>query len=68
MITEDQIKRLASRKGVKAIAVENFLGSIDCNADASTAFGNAAIDAKLYKWNAATVRAINDGIALHFKR
>ena len=64
-LLKSEIEKLASRKGVKRIAVENFLmtmhhgGIIEplvrCNLD---------MDARAYRWNAATVKAISDGLKL----
>ncbi len=63
MLTSKQIETLASRPGVKRIAVENFLSSLSGNG--SDDFENCRMDARLYKWNAATVAAINKGISLN---
>jgi len=63
MLTSQQIEKLASGKNVKRIAVENFLSSLSGNKSAD--FENCKMDAMLYKWNAATVTAINKGIALN---
>jgi hypothetical protein len=63
MITKEQIEKLASGKGVKRIAVENFLGSLGCS-DKMGASMNLHADAACYKWNAATVAAIRKGISL----
>lgn len=51
----------ANKNEAKKIAVENFLGTLG---DLTTheAIANLNMDAKLYKWNAATVKAILDGI------
>lgn len=61
-LTAEEIKRLASRKGVKRIAVENFLSTMGDNA--AIALYNLALDARLYKWNIQTIKAIEDGIKL----
>ena len=61
-LTAEEIKRLASRKGVKRIAVENFLSTMGDNA--AIASYNLALDARMYKWNIQTIRAIEDGIKL----
>lgn len=66
-LTADQITKLANRKGVKTIAVENFLGSLG-GQDISQAYSNCTLDARLYNWNAATQKAIRDGIQKHFAR
>jgi hypothetical protein len=63
MLTKEQIDALASGKGVKRIAVENFLGSLGCS-DKMGASMNLHADAKCYGWNAATVNAIRRGISL----
>jgi hypothetical protein len=60
MITQEQIQKLSERKNVKKIAVENFLTTL--TGDKSVDYYNCQRDSKLYKWNAATVNAINKGI------
>ena len=60
-LTDRQIEVYASRPGVRRIAVENFLGSLG-GVTASDARENLHLDEGLYRWNAATVRAIADGI------
>ncbi len=60
MLTPDIIAKLAARKNVRAHAVSNFLGT--CGTDKSEAWANLRMDARLYNWNAATVKAISDGI------
>ena len=61
-LTGAEIEKLASRKGVKKLSVENYLASM--GDDAMAASINLTQDAKSYKWNAATVKAIRDGILL----
>ena len=61
-LTRDEISKLAAREGVRPIAVENFLGTM--GTDASNARANLQLDARLYGWKTATVKAIRDGIAL----
>lgn len=63
-LTIPEIEKLASRKGVRRIAVENFLMSVTANPNAYIARLNLNYDARLYKWNSATVRAIRSGIKL----
>ena len=63
-LTTQEIEKLASRKGVKRIAVENFLMTVTNNKTASIAYSNLFMDSRLYKWNAATVKAIQKGIEL----
>ena len=52
---------------VKQIAVENFLGSLE-GMNRLEAQANLDMDARLYRWNAATVKAIRAGINKHFKK
>jgi len=61
-LTIEEIEKLSARKGVKAIVVKNFLSTMGSNA--SDAYGNLSQDARSYKWNAATQKAIRDGIVL----
>lgn len=56
------IKKQASKQGVKRIAVENFLGTIDMNMSKMEHMANLSSDAADYKWNTATVGAIRTGI------
>lgn len=58
----EQIKNFASRPGVREIAVGNFLGTVHNCITPDNAFLNLIKDAKLYRWNDATVNAIVDGI------
>jgi hypothetical protein len=67
MLTAQRIEALSKLKGVKSIAVQNFLGSLD-GLTASEAHSNLKMDARLYKWNAATVRVITHGLIEHFGR
>lgn len=67
-LTEDEVNRFASRKGVKKIAVENFLISVTANEIKYNAVQNAYYDQRLYKWNSATLKAILDGIDLACKQ
>lgn len=62
-LTREQVERLASRKGVKRTAVENFLGTLG-GSSREEALVNLELDARSYKWTAKTVKAINDGIDL----
>ena len=59
-LTLKEISKLASRHLVKKIAVENFLSSMGTNYD--HAMGNLAMDARAYRWNKQTVKAIEAGI------
>lgn len=65
-IGEAGIGRLASKSGVKRIAVENFLSSLDPNMSQWEHYENLRADAASYKWNVATVKAITQGIRLAY--
>jgi hypothetical protein len=72
-LTNEQLEKLASRKNVKRIAVENFLSSLQLDGrgpygDRGNAEANLSSDAQAYGWNSATVRAIRDGINMIFSR
>ena len=64
-LTNEEITALATRKGVKTIAVENFLGSLQGSKQDNMM--NFESDASSYRWNAATQKAIRDGITKHYK-
>lgn len=64
-LTSEEIKALSERRGAKAIAVQNFLGTLG-DMSRGDALANLTLDAGLYKWNAATKKAIRDGILKHF--
>ena len=57
-----EISKFANRKGVRKIAIENFLMTMGNNPLAASI--NMGYDADLYKWNNATIKAIKDGIQL----
>ena len=58
----EEIEKPANRKGVRKIAVENFLGTM--GTDDRAAKGNLWADAQSYKWNAKTVSTILRGIEI----
>ena len=66
-LTGAEIEGFAAKAGVKRIAVENFLGSLDPSMDQWQHEANLAMDASAYKWNTATQRAIRHGIKLAYK-
>lgn len=66
-LTTEEIEKFASRKGVRKIAVENFLGTLTANPNRYCAVQNVYLDQSLYRWNSATVKAILDGIDLACK-
>src|SRR5271157_2692533 len=66
-LSPTQIEKLAARKGVRKIAVENFLGSLGSLRQIE-ALGNLFWDAASYRWNAATVDAIKHGIRMAYAK
>ena len=65
---ENKIEKLSSKKGVKKIAVQNFLGTVGSNPDYMSASMNAEMDAGMYGWNYATQGAIHEGISIFFNQ
>jgi len=65
-LTSDRIHALASKKGVRGIAVSNFLSSLG-GSSLSDALMNLEMDAQSYRWNTATISAIRTGILEHFR-
>ena len=61
-LTIPEINKLASRKNVRKIAVENYLMTMGNNE--FEAILNLGYDRDLYHWNNETVKAIKDGITL----
>lgn len=59
-----QIRELSQRKGVRRVAVENFLGTLTNNGSPEEAVYNMLLDAGLYRWNQETINAIKRGIEL----
>ena len=68
MLSNGIIEKLASRSGVRRVAVENFLGTLAITEPRWTHEENLLRDARDYGWNAATQAAIERGIALAYKR
>ncbi len=65
-LTKDRIDELAAKRGVRAIAVQNFLGSLG-TLSKPHALANLEQDARLYCWNAPTIAAIRTGIRESFE-
>lgn len=63
-LSNEQLDLLVSRINVRSVAVENFLMSnpVNTSEDYLDACTGLKMDARLYKWNAATVKAIRDGL------
>ena len=66
-LTNVEINKLANRKNVKAVAVENFLMSMPDTVTISEQKANAHMDASLYNWNNVTLNAILKGIDLAYR-
>lgn len=60
-LTNKRIAELAERRGARAQAVENFLGSLASMRERDARV-NLEADARSYRWNAATVAAIRAGL------
>ena len=65
-LTAQEIEQLASRPGVRRIAVENFLGTMGTDLTRGEQLANLTLDTALYKWNAATQKAISVGIGIAY--
>jgi|GEM_PF-2102138 len=66
-LSDARIQALARQPGVKAVAVENFLGTLE-GVRERDALMNLDADARSYRWNAATKKAIRTGIREHYRR
>jgi hypothetical protein len=60
--TNERIKELASLPNVNENAVFNFLGTLPSNTSQADDLMNLQMDARLYRWNPETVKAIETGI------
>ncbi len=60
-LSNERIEELVSRAGARKTAVSNFLRSL-YDMERWEAFANLEYDANMYRWNAATVNAIHDGL------
>lgn len=63
-----EIQHLALRPNVRRTAVKNFLISMPLTLSAQEQLKNLAMDARLYKWDKATIDAIADGIYKAYER
>ena len=63
-LTDVEIEALAALPGVRRVAVENFLGSLELCKTRWGAEINLQNDARAYRWNDATKRAILAGIVV----
>ena len=66
-LSSEQIEKYANRKGVRKIAVENFLSTLGNAGSMGGELANLYKDTQLYKWKSATVRAIESGIRKAYK-
>ena len=65
-LTNEQIEKLAAGKGVRRVAVENFLGTL--SGDRGADLRNQGLDSRLYRWNMQTCAAIRTGIKLAYAK
>jgi hypothetical protein len=67
-LTLGKIEELASWPGVRRIAVENFLGTLDAatTPTKAAALANLNRDARLYGWSENTIAAIKEGIRFYY--
>jgi hypothetical protein len=68
MLKKSEITKLASRKGVRPVAVSKFLTGLDPNATEIGALVDLEVTSKSKKWNDATIRAMRDGIRMAYGR
>lgn len=66
-LSSEDIQKYAARKGVKKIAVENFLSTLGNAGSKGGELANLYMDAQMYKWKSATIRAIESGINKAYK-
>lgn len=66
-LTSERIQFLARGIKVRAIAVENFLFSLNKGTKKVDAEMNLYMDARSYGWNVETQRAIKQGIEEYFR-
>jgi hypothetical protein len=67
MLTRNEIQMMASRPGVKRVAIVNFLGTLE-GLTYEAALWNLDLDTRLYRWDYPTRQAIRDGIKLYFEK
>lgn len=61
-LTGPEVEELASRSGVRRIAVENFLTTFPLDLNPMYQNMNLIADARAYGWNQETIQAIRDGL------
>ena len=66
-LTSVEIDKLASKKGARRVAVENFLGTLDASIGYGGNMRNAWADRDSYQWKSPTIAAIESGIRKAFK-
>jgi len=62
-LTEEEIRSLSRRNGVKGRAVRNYLARVG-GTSMESAYEKLSQERKINKWNLQTVSAISDGIVL----
>jgi hypothetical protein len=63
-LTKQEIQSLANLPNVKETPVWNFLGTAHHCGTYLNALANLDMDAKLYRWNQETIRAIYNGLRI----
>ena len=66
-LTETEMMLFAKKNGVKKIAFENFITSIDLSKPKYQHVFNLCLDSGLYKWNVETIEAILNGIDIMYE-
>ncbi len=62
----EYVEKVSNKKGVKKIAVENFLMSLDKDYSYQDTKANLYNDSQSYKWNYKTIETIGKGINLFY--
>ena len=66
-LTSTEVAKFAARPGVRKVAVMNFLGTLGEAGSTRGELRNLYADAQSYRWNVATIKAIEAGIKLAYK-
>jgi hypothetical protein len=65
-LNEKEMMLFANKNGVKILAFDNFITSIDLSKPKYQHVFNLCLDSGLYKWNVATIEAILNGIDIMY--
>ena len=66
-LNETEMMLFAGRTGVKKIAFENFISSVDLSKPKYQHVFNLCLDSGLYKWNVATIEEILKSIDIMYE-